>query len=229
MRSRLFFARSVAALLALAPGAALADPPAKGAAAASVPAAPKPAPIAPAAKSPAAAKPVAAATTKPKAVAGKKKKKQDAPITGPIATYPGFRMLDGGGSRVSVALSKKVTVTEHKAEGKLTYRIQGMQVPTRNNRRPLLTTFFTTPVSRIELVERDGDVDLVIDLRAATTPQHRLVESDRGVELQVDFPKPATEAQDDAAEAAPASDTAAPAATTSRPAKSIESNAGTAY
>src|SRR6185369_6392723 len=106
--------------------------------------------------------------------AGKKKKVvQDQKVTGPVATYPGFRMLDGGGSRVFVTLSKKLTVTEHRAEGKLTYRIQGAQVPTSTNRLPLLTSFFSTPVSRLELVNRDSDVDLVIDVKGGAVPQYR--------------------------------------------------------
>ncbi len=136
-------------------------------------------------------------------------------------------MLDGGGSRVFVTLSKKVGVTEHKAQGKLTYRIQGVRVPTRTNRLPLVTTFFSTPVSRAELVERDGDVDLVIDLRTAAAAQFRVVENDKGAELQVDFPKLATSESADAAK----SDTATPAAPASRPAttKSLDNKAETAY
>jgi hypothetical protein len=36
---------------------------------------------------------------------------------------------------VFVTLSKKVAITETKTAGKLTYKIQGVQVPTRTNRR----------------------------------------------------------------------------------------------
>ena len=199
------FSRAIApgclvVLMALAPAAALADPPAQGAPAPAAPTpTPAPAPAAPVKAAPAA--PAAAKTAAKAAPAKKKKKKKDvdAPVTGPIATYPGFRMLDGGGSRVFVTLSKKLAVTEHKAEGKLTYRIQGARVPTANNRRALITTFFSTPVSRAELVERDGDVDLVIEVRSAGAPQFRIVENDKGAELQVDFPKVATATTEDAA------------------------------
>lgn len=189
---------------------------------------PKPAATPSAAPAPAGAKPAAKApaAAPPKARAPKKKKEKDGPITGPIATYPGFRMLDGGGSRVLVTLSKKVNVTEHKSEGKVTYRIQGVSVPTRTNRLPLLTAFFSTPVARAELVSRDGDVDLVIDLRAAATPQFRVIETDKGAELQVDFPKVATEGST-AAEAPKSS--AESSAGRPASAKSLDSKSETAY
>jgi hypothetical protein len=230
MRSHLPLAGCIAAALLAAPGPAPAQQAPTGApatAAAGAPSAPKPAPTTAATP---AAKPVAAQAAKPAAKTGaggakKKKKGDDAPTTGPIATYPGFRMLDGGASRVLVTLSKKVKVTEHKAQGKLTYRIQGVQVPTRTNRLPLLTTFFSTPVSRAELVKREGDVDLVIELRAATTPQFRVIETDKGAELQVDFPRVATGTADAAAEKPAA---AAPAGRPST-AKSLDSKSETAY
>lgn len=219
MSPRLLTAWGLLAILAAAPAAALADPPGTTTPAAAGTAAGPATPVAATTAAP--APPVKPAT---KAVAKKAKKKgEDAPVTGPIAMYPGFRMLDGGASRVFVTLSKKVNVTEHKAQGKLTYRIQGVRVPTRTNRLPLVTTFFSTPVSRAELVERDGDVDLVIELRTATSAQFRVVENDKGAELQVDFPKITTEDP-----AAAANETAA---TASRPAttKSLDHKAETAY
>src|SRR5262245_4373393 len=45
---------------------------------------------------------------------------------GPVATYPGFKMLEDGGSRVFVEISRKVEITEHKAEGRVTYRMKGV-------------------------------------------------------------------------------------------------------
>jgi len=119
----------------------------------------------------------------------KKAKKRD--IKGPVANFPGFRMLSAGESRVSVEISEKVDVTEHKAEGRIAYRMKGVSVPTKTNRLPLETMFFQTPVGRIQLVELDeGDVDLVIELRQASTPTYKLAEAESGFVLEVDFPKP---------------------------------------
>lgn len=237
-------ARSVALSLVVTSGVAFADPPAATSASApATPPASAPATPAAAQKAPPALPPPANANTnkgaapaktakgtsaKTSATKGSKKHKKgskDAAITGgPIATYPGFRMLDGGGSRVLVALSKKVNVSETKAAGKLTYRIQGVQVPTRNNQRALVTTFFSTPVSRVELVPRDSDVDLVIDAKDTAGVVFRVIESDKGAELQVDFPKVVTSA-DEKAEAASARSSASvikPGTST----KSIEDKSG---
>lgn len=234
MRPHLPLAGCLAGVLLIAPTTAPAQPPPASAPATATPTA-TPAPSAPnPAPKPAAApaKPAAAPTPakgpgKGGAAVGKKKKKaKEGPITGPIATYPGFRMLDGGGSRVLVTLSKKVNITEHKAEGKLTYRIQGVQVPTRTNRLPLLTSFFSTPVARAELVARDGDVDLVIELRSASTAQFRVIETDKGAELQVDFPRVAAETADTTE-----GDKAKAGTSAGRPgeAKSLDSKSETAY
>ena len=223
-------AAPLAVLVALAPAAAFADDAPKPAAAAKPAAAPKPA-ASPKSAAPAAAprtgKPATVASAKApgkaRATGKKKKGPQDMKVTGPVATYPGFRMLDGGGSRVLVSLSKKATVTEHKSEGKLTYRIQGVQVPTSTNRLPLLTGFFATPVTRIELVNREGDADLVIDVKGGASPTFRVIETDKGAELQVDFPKVAGSGDGDAK---PAAD--APQARPSE-SKSLAGGAGTAY
>lgn len=129
-----------------------------------------------------------------KARKAKKAKKRDPKA--PVASSPSFQILAGGVSRVWVEISQKVDVTEHKAEGRIAYRMKGVEVPTRTNRLPLETMFFQTPVGRVLLTELDdGDVDLVIELKQPSTPSHKLVESEGGVTLQVDFPAPASPKQ----------------------------------
>jgi colicin import membrane protein len=120
----------------------------------------------------------------------------------PAATFPGFRALEGGATRVSVELSEKAQISEMRSEGRIAYRIQGAVVPNRTNRLPLDTSYFKTPVARVQLVASDEDVDLVIELRQPATPKFRVIEGEGGVVLQVDFPPPAEGAA--AAEAAPA-------------------------
>lgn len=108
---------------------------------------------------------------------------------GPVATFPGFRMLEGGGSRVFVKLSGRVTVEEHKARGQVIYRLKGADVPTATNRLPLITSFFATPVALVQLVPQGDDVDLVIELRQDSSAQYRIEEQRDGVVLVVDFPR----------------------------------------
>ncbi len=161
------------------------------AAADDVPAAPAPAPKYPqdqAAKAPPQQAGKTPGARKAKTRHAKKaKRKRD--VKGPVASFPGFRMLPGGESRVYVEISEKVEITEHKAEGRITYRLKGVSVPTRTNRLALETMFFQTPVSRVQLVEQDeADLDLVIELSQPSAPTFKLADSEGGVILQVDFP-----------------------------------------
>src|SRR5206468_12121349 len=109
----------------------------------------------------------AAHTSNGKSKKSKKSKEADAHPVRPgaaVATFPGFKMLPDGSSRVFVEVSRKIDVTEHKAEGRITYRLKGAAVPIRTNRLPIDTSFFPTPVGRIQLVEEGDDADLVIEL-----------------------------------------------------------------
>lgn len=108
---------------------------------------------------------------------------------GPIATFPGFRTLEDGTTRVFVEMSGPVTVEEHKAQGAVTYTLKGARITSRNNKNALVTTHFNTPVARARLVPADDDIELVIELRAPTTPTERIVQGEGGrSEVQVDFP-----------------------------------------
>src|SRR5690349_9328429 len=67
----------------------------------------------------------------------KPKADSPAPVVGPVASSPSFRMLDDGKSRVFVEVSQKVGVTEQKARGRVIYKLKGAAVPVRNSLRPL--------------------------------------------------------------------------------------------
>ncbi|MCC6556810.1 MAG: hypothetical protein IT372_27965 [Polyangiaceae bacterium] len=118
---------------------------------------------------------------------GRKIKDLASKLEGPVATYPGFRMLPDGSSRVFVQVSPKVDVTESKAEGRLVYRMKGARA-IQTNQFALVTSFFPTPVGRVQLVDQGADLDLVIDLRIKTDSRHRVLETDSGIVVQVDFP-----------------------------------------
>jgi len=106
-----------------------------------------------------------------------------------VATFPGFRMLPGGGSRIFVELTKSVNVDERRANGALVYTLRGAQVLSRNNKNALITTHFATPVARARLVPAGSDVDLVIDLRTGVEATHQVVAGENGTaRLEIDFP-----------------------------------------
>jgi hypothetical protein len=135
----------------------------------------------------------------------------------PIATLPAFRLLDDGSTRITVEVSRKVAVTEHKAQGRVVYSLAGVAVPGNNTRLPLPTGFFRTPVGRVEMVEQGGGSDLVIELREAVAPTYRVLDTPRGIVIQVDFLRPA------GSSAAPSAEVATRASGTKR----IESKATT--
>lgn len=116
-------------------------------------------------------------------------------VKGPVANFPAFRIQPDGSSRVHVEVSERVIVAERKAEGRLAYRIKGASVPVRTNLLPLETGFFKTPVARVMLVEAgDEDVELIVELRQPSAATYKVVETDAGMILQVDFPPPAQQA-----------------------------------
>jgi len=134
---------------------------------------------------PAAAKPAPRRRARSKSSA-----KALAPNT-PVASYPAFRLLDDGQSRVAVEVSRKVTITEHKAQGRVVYSLADAALPGHNAHLPLPTGFFRTPVDRVAMVDQGNGVDLVIELREAVQPTYRVLDTPRGIVIQVDFPRPA--------------------------------------
>jgi hypothetical protein len=106
-----------------------------------------------------------------------------------VATFPGFRLLPDGKSRIYVELTKAVAVDERRAAGVLVYVIHDARVPVRNNRNALITTHFPTPVGRARLLTAGRDVELLIDLRQAASATHKVVAGENGgARLEVDFP-----------------------------------------
>jgi hypothetical protein len=159
-------------------------------------AAPAPAAKAATGKSPAAA-PSAAARPKVAGKSARRGQRQTKRVqaalasNAPIATLPAFRLLEDGSTRITVEVSRKVAVTEHKAQGRVVYSLAGVAVPGHNTLLPLPTGFFRTPVDRVEMVEQGGGADLVIELREAVAPTYRVLDTPRGIVIQVDFLRPA--------------------------------------
>lgn len=106
-----------------------------------------------------------------------------------VATFPGFRLLPDGRSRIYVELTRSVSVDERRAEGMLIYVIRDARVPVRNNRNALITTHFATPVGRARLLKAGRDVELIIDLRKNASATQKVVAGENGgARLEVDFP-----------------------------------------
>lgn len=139
-----------------------------------------PAPKAPSAKAP--------APTKPARRASKGSKRSE--HTGPVATMPGFTMRPDGTSVIFVDLTAAPQVEEHAGKGFVTYVLKDTQVDRANNKNPLETAFYDTPVLRARLrgIPKEDDAELQIELRADVKPTFK-VSTEKGVSrLEVNFP-----------------------------------------
>jgi hypothetical protein len=127
--------------------------------------------------------------------------------TGPAVTFTGFRILKSGGSQVEVVFTSEPRVEESVSGKMATYLLVGVRVPVRNNLNPLITKDFDSVVDSARILSESGKkkrskakakatlgpgVHLVVELREAAKPQHRVVRNADGTAtLLVEFPKPA--------------------------------------
>lgn len=108
-----------------------------------------------------------------------------------LMTWPGFQMLPDGGSRVFVQLTQKPLFETRDEADRFVILLDRTGVHLRNNRRPLETRHFNTPVRRVRVRGRpEGKVAVILELRAAAPPEvHVKAGADgRFHYLMVDFP-----------------------------------------
>jgi hypothetical protein len=113
------------------------------------------------------------------------------------ALMTGFETLADGSTRLFIELSKPVAY-ETKASGStFTLILKEVRVDRRNNRNPMVTVHFNTPVTTARLVPHGRNLWLVIDLRANVQPAVTMATTDTaadtassgGTTLRVGFPK----------------------------------------
>jgi hypothetical protein len=120
------------------------------------------------------------------------KRKRRAAVSGPLATYPGFRVLPNGVSELVLRVSKKIDVRMQKANGRVAFVLPSVQVGVRNNTNPLITTHFDTPLARARLIEHKEGAELVLELREAVVPKFSVSEAPGGaISLLITLPPPA--------------------------------------
>jgi hypothetical protein len=102
----------------------------------------------------------------------------------------GFERLDDGSSRLFVELTKPVTFETRKTRNVVTYVLKSTHVSRANNRNPLVTVHFKTPVTSARLVPHGKDLWFVIHLRTAVEPTATMDRASGGVAvLHVAFAK----------------------------------------
>lgn len=109
---------------------------------------------------------------------------------GTWVTWPGFRMLTSGASQVFLQTTGSVKYSLIEQKTKLIVKLKDASVHLSNNRNPLVTTHFNTPVRRAYLKKkRRAGVELVIELKQPCTCQiTQSFEGDDYHYLFIDFP-----------------------------------------
>ena len=110
-------------------------------------------------------------------------------MPGTWVTWPGFIMLPDGSSRVFLQTTKPLEYKRNDKQKRTTLTLKGAEVFLKNNRNPLVTIHFNTPVRRAYLKPRKGSVEFVLEMKvAATASIAQFADQDGYHYLFVDFP-----------------------------------------
>ena len=110
--------------------------------------------------------------------------------TGSWITWPGFQMKPDGGSRIFIQTTQPLQYTLRSTAKRITLKISGAKIHLSNNRNPLVTTWFNTPVQKSRLRNAGKNkVDLILDLKGQATPAVSQLSDEDGFHyLFIDFP-----------------------------------------
>jgi hypothetical protein len=84
---------------------------------------------------------------------------------GRFVTFPGFELLPNGRSRVFVQTSAHIEPVITQVSGRFEIVLRDTKVHLRNNRRPLETEHFDTPLRRASVEQRKRDAVLVLEMK----------------------------------------------------------------
>jgi hypothetical protein len=108
-------------------------------------------------------------------------------------TFAGFREVRGGGAQVTIELTGPIAIKVKKDRDKLVYELVDTKIPEKNNENPLLTNEFPSSIESAVLSadKKAKSARLVLKLRFAFEPKHRLVKRNGGAALVIELPPPA--------------------------------------
>lgn len=125
-----------------------------------------------------------------------------------VLTWTGFERGEAS-SRVFFQLSAAVEPEITPEAGRVLVKLPRTSVTVRNNRRSLITKFFKTPVTEVEVKRAGKDLVVVLELRWAATPSWRFESGANGYQVLVlEF----SDTQGDRADGAPPPPPAPPVA-----------------
>lgn len=104
-----------------------------------------------------------------------------------LVTFIGYRRLTADTDQVYVELTDSAEVETTRSGRTLEFTIHNAKVTRKNNKNPLIASQFDSIVESARLVQAGKSVRLVIRLRAAAEPQHRVVPRSGGATLEVNL------------------------------------------
>ena len=104
-----------------------------------------------------------------------------------FVTWPGFEM-GSAGSRIFVQTTRPVTYRRADEPNRIVLVLEDTRIHLRNNRNPLVTEHFNTPVSRAFLRRQRRDTLLVIEMKVNVEPSIRQTVEGEYHFLFVEFP-----------------------------------------
>jgi hypothetical protein len=108
---------------------------------------------------------------------------------GTWVTWPGFLLMPDGTSRLFLQTTVPVAYSIDERDKKISLKLKDAKVHLRNNRNPLVTVHFNTPLNRAYLKKNRKSLDLVMELRQSVMPRiSQTVDHDGYHYLFVDFP-----------------------------------------
>ncbi len=109
--------------------------------------------------------------------------------SGKWVTWPGFAMQPDGGSRIFLQTTVPLTYTVEEKKMRVVLKLGSAKVFLSNNRNPLVTTHFNTPLKRAYLKKRRKALELILILKVKASPNIvQTTDQDGYNYLFVDFP-----------------------------------------
>lgn len=104
-----------------------------------------------------------------------------------LVTWPGFEMTPSG-SRIFVQSLRPISYTRADEANRVVFVLQNTSIHLRNNRNPLVTESFNTPVGTAYLRPRGRDTLLILDMKVGSSPSISQVTEGGYSFLFLDFP-----------------------------------------
>jgi hypothetical protein len=109
--------------------------------------------------------------------------------SGTWVTWPGFLMRVDGGSRLFLQTTVSLDYRLEEKKKRIVLKLNDAQVFLSNNRNPLVTTHFNTPIRRAYLKVRNQTTELVIELKVSKAPEiTQMIDQDGYHYMFIDFP-----------------------------------------